>query len=154
MTELIRFLMVRSCVMTRTMHAWRKANAYVRSGQHDRAIYWLSRTQAILDAGPPCRSRLKDVDAGYMHRSRMLLKVMKGRRGGHYPLGHLRRGGHYPLGHLRRGVIIPWVNLSVTGNGGTLPKVIPEGAPHCQHLATPLKDAVEGDEGGLVVLRQ
>ena len=66
MTELIRFLMVRSCVMTRTMHAWRKANAYVRSGQHDRVIYWLWRTQAILDAGPPCRSRLKDVDAGYM----------------------------------------------------------------------------------------
>jgi hypothetical protein len=58
-------------------------------------------------------------------------------------------GGHYPLGHLRRGVIIPWVNFSVTGNGGTLLKVIPEGAPHCQHLATPLKDAVEGDEGGL-----
>src|SRR4030088_1295184 len=28
------------------------------------------------------------------------------------------RGVHYPLGHLRRGVIIPWVNLSVTGNGG------------------------------------
>jgi hypothetical protein len=26
----------------------------------------LLRTQAILDAGPPCRSRLKDVDAGYM----------------------------------------------------------------------------------------
>jgi hypothetical protein len=66
MTKLIRFLMVRSCVMTRTMHAWRKANAYVRSGQHDRAIYWLWRKQAILDAGPPCRSRLKDVDAGYM----------------------------------------------------------------------------------------
>ena len=34
--------------MTRTMHAWRKANAYVRSGQHDRAIYWLSRTQVLL----------------------------------------------------------------------------------------------------------
>jgi hypothetical protein len=66
MTELILFLMVRSCVVTRTMHAWRKANAYVRSGQHDRAIYWLSRTQAILDAGPPRRSRLKDADAGYM----------------------------------------------------------------------------------------
>ena len=43
----------------------------------------------------------------------MLLKVMKGGLGG---------------------VIIPWVNLSVTGNGGTLPKVIPEGAPH---LPTP-----------------
>jgi hypothetical protein len=53
MTELIRFLMVRSCVMTRTMHAWRKANAYVRSGQHDRVIYWLWRTQAILDADAP-----------------------------------------------------------------------------------------------------
>jgi hypothetical protein len=35
------------------MHAWRKANAYVRSGQHDRAIYWLWRTQAILDADAP-----------------------------------------------------------------------------------------------------
>jgi hypothetical protein len=34
--------------VTRTMHAWRKANAYVRSGQHDRAIYWLSRTQVLL----------------------------------------------------------------------------------------------------------
>ena len=52
----------------------------------------------------------------------MLLKVMQG-----------GLGGHYPLGHLSRGVIIPWVNLSVTGNGGDLldlPKVIPEGAPH------------------------
>src|SRR4029077_288803 len=28
-------------------------------------------------------------------------------------------GGSLPPGHLRRGVIIPWVNLSVTGNGGT-----------------------------------
>ena len=47
-------------------------------------------------------------------RSSMLLKVMKGGWGGHYPLGHLRRG---------------WINLSVTGNGGPLPKVIPEGRP-------------------------
>src|SRR4030088_3348996 len=43
-------------------------------------------------------------------RSRMLLKVMKGGV----------RVGHYPLGHLRRGVIIPWVNLSVTGTVGRL----------------------------------
>jgi hypothetical protein len=42
-------------------------------------------------------------------RSRMLLKVMKG-----------GLGGSLPPGHLRRGVIIPWVNLSVTGNGGPL----------------------------------
>src|ERR1700730_4993354 len=45
-------------------------------------------------------------------RSRMLLKGDEGGLGGHYPLGHLRRGG--------------WINLSVTGNGGTLPQVIPE----------------------------
>jgi hypothetical protein len=38
------------------------------------------------------------------------LKVMKGGQGGHYPLGHLRRGGG--------GSLIPWVNLTVTGNGG------------------------------------
>jgi hypothetical protein len=51
--------------MTRTMRAWRKANAYVRSGQHEKAIYWLSRTQKILDAGPPGPSRFKHLDAGY-----------------------------------------------------------------------------------------
>ena len=45
--------------MTRAMHAWRKANAYVRSGQHEKAIYWLARTHAILDGEPP-RQRLGD----------------------------------------------------------------------------------------------
>jgi hypothetical protein len=49
----------------------------------------------------------------------MLLKVMKGGLGGALP----------PWVILGGGVIIPWVNLSVTGNGGTLPKVIPEGRP-------------------------
>jgi hypothetical protein len=39
--------------MTKAKRAWRKANAYVRSGQHDKAIYWLSRTQAILDGIDP-----------------------------------------------------------------------------------------------------
>jgi len=29
--------------MTKTMRAWRKANAYVRSGHHAKAAYWLSR---------------------------------------------------------------------------------------------------------------
>jgi hypothetical protein len=53
-------------VMTRTMRAWRKANAYVRSGQHDKAIFWLYRTVEILDVGPPKPSRLKHIDAGYM----------------------------------------------------------------------------------------
>jgi hypothetical protein len=35
--------------MTEAKRAWRNANAYVRSGQHQKAIYWLSRTQAILN---------------------------------------------------------------------------------------------------------
>ena len=68
----------------------------------------------------------------------MLLKGDEGGLAGHYPLGHLAAplkdavegaegglgGVITPLGHLRRGI-----NLSVTGNGGTLPKVIPEGRP-------------------------
>ena len=44
----------------------------------------------------------------------MLLKGDEGGLGGHYPLGHLGGG---------------WINLSVTGNGGPPPKVIPEGRP-------------------------
>jgi hypothetical protein len=66
------------------------------------------------------------------------LKGDEGGLAGHYPLGHLAAplkdavegaegglgGVITPLGHLRRGI-----NLSVTGNGGTLPKVIPEGRP-------------------------
>ena len=52
--------------MTKTKHAWRKANVCVRSGEHAKAIYWLSRTIAILDGGQPSRHRLKDIDAGYM----------------------------------------------------------------------------------------
>jgi hypothetical protein len=51
--------------MTRTMRAWRKANSYVRSGQHEKAIYWLSRTHKILAAGPPKPSRFRHLDAGY-----------------------------------------------------------------------------------------
>jgi hypothetical protein len=66
MTALIRYMRGEDSVMTKTMRAWRKANAYVRSGQHDKAIYWLSRTLKVLDDGPPRRSRLKDIDAGYM----------------------------------------------------------------------------------------
>jgi hypothetical protein len=52
--------------MTQTMRAWRRANAYVRSGQHAKAIYWLSRTQAILDGGRPRRRRLDGTDTGYL----------------------------------------------------------------------------------------
>ena len=62
--------------MTRTMRAWRKANACVQSGQHDRAIYWLLRTQEILDAGPPKPSRFKDVDPGYLFSAVVLLVLL------------------------------------------------------------------------------
>ena len=47
--------------MTETMRAWRKANAYARSGQHEKGIHWFLRTQEILDAGPPRRFQLKTV---------------------------------------------------------------------------------------------
>ena len=52
--------------MTKAKCAWRKANGYVRSGQHAKAIYWLSKTQAILDGDRPRRQRLDDMDAGYL----------------------------------------------------------------------------------------
>ena len=48
--------------MTKAKRAWRKANAYVRSGQHAKAIYWLSRTQAILDRDRPRQRRLDGMD--------------------------------------------------------------------------------------------
>jgi hypothetical protein len=54
------------CGMTQTMRAWRRANAYVGSGQHAKAIYWLSRTQAILDGDRPRRQRLNGMDTGYI----------------------------------------------------------------------------------------
>jgi hypothetical protein len=64
MTELIRCMRDEDSVMTRTMRAWRKANAYVRSGQHAKAIYWLNRTVEILETGRPRPSRLKNIDGG------------------------------------------------------------------------------------------
>ena len=63
-------------VMTTTMRAWKKANAYVRSGRHEKAIYWLSRVQEILDAGPPVPSCFKAVDAGYMVSAAFLLALL------------------------------------------------------------------------------
>ena len=62
--------------MTKMMRAWCKANAHVRSGQHEKAIYWLLRTQEILDAGPPRPSRLKNIDAGYMLAALFFLTLL------------------------------------------------------------------------------
>jgi hypothetical protein len=62
--------------MTKTMRAWRKANACVRSGRHGEAIYWLSRTLEILDAGPPKPSRFKRLDAGYVIGAVFLLALL------------------------------------------------------------------------------
>jgi hypothetical protein len=47
------------------MCAWRQANAYMRSGEHAKAIYWLSRTLAILDERPR-RRRLEGMDTDYL----------------------------------------------------------------------------------------
>ena len=63
--------------MTKAKRAWRKANAYVRSGQHDKAIYWLSRTQAILDGDRPHRRRrLEGIDTGYMLGALIVVVVL------------------------------------------------------------------------------
>jgi len=48
------------------MCAWRQANAHMRSGEHAKAIYWLSRTLAILDNERPRRRRLEGMDTDYL----------------------------------------------------------------------------------------
>jgi hypothetical protein len=62
--------------MTQTMRAWRRANAYVRSGQHAKAIYWLSRTQASLDGDRPCRRRANDLDIGCLSTALLVVIVI------------------------------------------------------------------------------
>jgi hypothetical protein len=52
--------------MTRTMRAWRKANAFVRSGQHAKAAYWLCRTLETLDRDGTPRRRPKYVETDYL----------------------------------------------------------------------------------------
>jgi hypothetical protein len=62
--------------VTKAKRAWRKANAYVRSGQHDKAIYWLSRTVAILDGERPARSRKYDTSVvGYVVAAAVVVSV-------------------------------------------------------------------------------
>jgi hypothetical protein len=62
--------------MTRTMRAWRRANAYVRSGQHAKAAYWLSRTLAMLNRDQPPRRRLKCMDTDYLLAALFVLVVV------------------------------------------------------------------------------
>jgi hypothetical protein len=52
--------------MTRAGRAWRKANGYVRSGQHAKAIKWFSRTIEILDSEPPRARRFDGIDLSYV----------------------------------------------------------------------------------------
>jgi hypothetical protein len=61
--------------MTRTMHAWRKANACIRSGQHRKAIYWLSRMQEIL-SGPPPRRQHDSAAITYLFGAAAVLVVV------------------------------------------------------------------------------
>jgi len=62
--------------MTKTMRAWRKANAYVRSGDHARAAYWLSRTLVKLDGNRVPRRRTKYIDADYLLAALFMLVVI------------------------------------------------------------------------------
>jgi hypothetical protein len=62
--------------MTKTMRAWRKANAYVHSGQHAKAIYSLQLTEAILDSHRPSRQRKQGLDAGFLLIARFVSVVI------------------------------------------------------------------------------
>ena len=69
-------LFIRTAYMTKMMRAWCKANAYARSGQHEKAVHWFLQAYEILDAGPPWRSRLKGIDAGYMLAALFFLTLL------------------------------------------------------------------------------
>ena len=62
--------------MTKTMRAWRKANAYVRSGHHAKAAYWLSRTLAMLEGNRAPQRRTKYIDADYLLAALFMLVVI------------------------------------------------------------------------------
>jgi len=51
--------------VTKAKHAWCKANAYVKAGQHEKAIRWFSRTIAILDGKRPRRQRFEGAEMSY-----------------------------------------------------------------------------------------
>jgi hypothetical protein len=60
----------------RARRAWRKAQAYVRSGRHAKAEYWLRRTREILHGEQPPRWRLQDWDIGYFFVGLFVLAVL------------------------------------------------------------------------------
>ena len=62
--------------MTRMMRAWRRANAHMRSGEHAKADYWLSRTLAILENERPRRRRLEGMDIDYLLAALFVLVVV------------------------------------------------------------------------------
>jgi hypothetical protein len=62
--------------MTRAGRAWRKANGYVRSGQHAKAIKWLSRTIEILDSEPRRAPRVDGVDLSYVAGALVVLVAL------------------------------------------------------------------------------
>ena len=62
--------------MTRAGRAWRKANGYVRSGQHAKAIKWLSRTIEILESEPPRARRVDGIDLSYMAGALVVLVAL------------------------------------------------------------------------------
>ena len=62
--------------MTKAKRAWCKANAYVRSGQHEKAIYWFARTQAILNGEPPRPRRGDGMNASYVLEALVVLTAL------------------------------------------------------------------------------
>jgi len=62
--------------MTKMMRSWRKANAYVRSGQHAKAAHYLTRTLEILTGDQALRRRPKFVDTDYLLAALFVLVVV------------------------------------------------------------------------------
>ena len=62
--------------MTRMMRSWRKANAYVRSGQHAKAAHWLTRTLEILAGDQALRPRRKYMETDYLLAALLVLVVV------------------------------------------------------------------------------
>jgi hypothetical protein len=52
--------------MTSAKRAWIKANRYMNSGRHRKAVYWFEETQRILSEERPARRRHGRLDLGYM----------------------------------------------------------------------------------------
>jgi len=62
--------------VTKAKRAWCRANAYVKAGQHEKAIRWFSRTIAILERKPPRRRHFESAEVSYVLGALGVLMVL------------------------------------------------------------------------------